>query len=73
VVAKDRILRLPEVAEITTLDESTLYQMRAQGRGPRSFKLGSRVAYRESSVRSWLAEQEKAEDDRLNRIQQVAG
>jgi predicted DNA-binding transcriptional regulator AlpA len=70
---KDRILRLPEVAEITTLEEQTLYAMRSQGRGPRSFKLGNRVAYKESSVREWIAQQEQAEEERLNRIHQVAG
>jgi predicted DNA-binding transcriptional regulator AlpA len=35
-VAKDRILRLPEVAEMTTLEPQTLYAMRSQGRGPKS-------------------------------------
>ena len=65
---KDRILRLPEVSEITSFAVQTLYELRAQGRGPRSFKLGGRVAYRESAVRAWLEEQEQAEQERLNRL-----
>jgi predicted DNA-binding transcriptional regulator AlpA len=70
--AKDRILRLPQVAEMTTLAEQTLYALRARGEGPRSFKIGGRVAYRESAVREWLAEQEQAEQERLNRMR-IAG
>ena len=37
VMATDRILRMPEVSEMTTLAEQTLYSMRAKGTGPRSF------------------------------------
>jgi predicted DNA-binding transcriptional regulator AlpA len=73
VVAKDRILRLPEVAEMLELEPQTLYAMRSQGRGPRSFKLAGRVVYRESAVHEWIAQSEQAEDERLARIHRHAG
>ena len=69
-MATDRILRMPEVSEMTTLAEQTLYSMRAKGTGPRSFKLGGRVAYRESAVLEWLAQQEQAEEARLKRLKE---
>jgi predicted DNA-binding transcriptional regulator AlpA len=72
-VAQDRILRLPEVAEMLTLEPQTLYAMRSEGRGPKSFKLGGRVVYRESAVREWLQELEQAEDERLAQIHANAG
>ena len=71
-VAKDRILRLPEVAEMLELEPQTLYAMRSQGRGPKSFKLAGRVVYRESSVTEWIAQQEAAEDERLAKIRGTA-
>jgi predicted DNA-binding transcriptional regulator AlpA len=66
--AKDRILRLPEAAQMIALAEQTMYALRARGEGPPSFKIGGRVVYRESAVREWLAEQEQAEQDRLHRL-----
>ena len=38
----------------------TLDWYRAMGRGPKSFKVGRRVRYRESDLLEWLAAQEEA-------------
>lgn len=50
----DRLLRLPEVAELTGIPESTLRFYRHEGRGPKSAKLGRRVVYRETDVLAWI-------------------
>lgn len=50
----DKLLRLPEVAELTGVSANTLRYWRHQGRGPRSARLGRRVVYRERDVRDWL-------------------
>jgi predicted DNA-binding transcriptional regulator AlpA len=64
----DRILRVREVAQRLRLSEAAMYRARAEGRGPRSFRVNGRVMYRESEVRRWLAEQERLETERLGRI-----
>jgi predicted DNA-binding transcriptional regulator AlpA len=65
---EDRILRMREVAEMLTMGEAAMYRFRAEGRGPRSFRVAGRVCYRESEVKRWLAEQERLEDERLRRM-----
>lgn len=49
-----KLMRLPEVAEMTGIPEATLRFWRHAGTGPRSAKLGRRVVYRESDVNAWL-------------------
>jgi predicted DNA-binding transcriptional regulator AlpA len=53
-----RLLTVKEVAAMTTLAESTLFDWRAQGKGPRSFKFGARVVYDEAEVLEWIAAQQ---------------
>lgn len=53
----EKLLRLPEVAELTGLPVNTLRFWRHQGSGPRSIKLGRRVVYRERDVVDWIDEQ----------------
>lgn len=53
----ERLLRLPEVAELTGLPVNTLRFWRHQGTGPRSIKLGRRVVYRECDVVAWIEDQ----------------
>jgi predicted DNA-binding transcriptional regulator AlpA len=52
----DKLLRLPEVAELTGLPEITLRFWRHQGIGPRSARLGRRVVYRERDGVEWINE-----------------
>jgi predicted DNA-binding transcriptional regulator AlpA len=52
------LLLIEEVAELTRLPLSTLrfYRHRGDG-GPKSFKLGNRVAYKRADVEQWIEEQ----------------
>lgn len=55
--APDRLLRVPDVAELTGIAQDTLRQWRHRGYGPRSARLGRRVVYRESEVLAWIDDQ----------------
>lgn len=50
----ERLLTLPEIAEMTRLPVSTLRYYRHRGRGPETFKLGRRVVAWEGAVRTWM-------------------
>ncbi|MDE0778926.1 MAG: helix-turn-helix domain-containing protein [Nocardioides sp.] len=52
-----KLLRVPEVAEMTGISENTLRHWRHQGTGPRSARLGRRIVYRESDVEGWIEAQ----------------
>ena len=56
----EKLLRLPEVAELTGLPENTLRFWRHHGTAPRSTRLGRRVVYRERDVVDWINEQFEA-------------
>jgi predicted DNA-binding transcriptional regulator AlpA len=55
-----KILRPDEVHERTGVSVETLKYWRAQGRGPRWYKLGRRVVYNLADVDAWLDEQRGA-------------
>jgi predicted DNA-binding transcriptional regulator AlpA len=56
--AMPKILTLEEVAEITRTSPNTLRFWRSQGTtGPRSFRIGKRVMYREEDVLAWIQAQ----------------
>lgn len=48
-----------EVSAITRIPTNTLRYYRSVGKGPRSFRLGSRVVYSEDAVQEWISEQER--------------
>ena len=53
----NRILRLKQVKELTGLCRSSIYQLQAQKRFPKSVKIGSRaVDWVESAVQRWVEE-----------------
>lgn len=54
------LMTIKEVAEFIRMPESTLRFWRHRGTGPRSFKIGARVAYKRSDVDAWVEEQYKA-------------
>lgn len=54
------LMTVKELTAETTIAESTWYDWRHRGIGPRSFKLGGRVVYRRAEVDAWLAEQAAA-------------
>jgi predicted DNA-binding transcriptional regulator AlpA len=55
---RDELLTVADVAERTTFAPSTLRTRRHLGLPPESFKLGSRVVYRASVVRDYIAKSE---------------
>lgn len=57
----DPIIFAPELSRMLGgIPLGTIRYWNAQGRGPRSFKLGKRRAWRQSVVRAWLEAQESA-------------
>jgi predicted DNA-binding transcriptional regulator AlpA len=53
-----KLLRLPEVAQMTGVPENTLRFWRSTGgQGPKSAKLGRRVVYRLEDVEAWIEAQ----------------
>jgi prophage regulatory protein len=53
----DRMLRRPEVEEITGRSRSAIYEGMAAGTFPKPVKIGARaVAWPESVIRQWIAE-----------------
>lgn len=47
-------LPVADVALFLDLPLSTVDKLRAEGRGPRTFKLGRRLYVRQSDLRAWL-------------------
>lgn len=56
VVGGDRLLRLVDVMEKTTLGKTKLRNMMKDGRFPASRKVGNATVWRESDVDHWIAE-----------------
>lgn len=67
----DRILNIKQAAEMLSLSENTLRWMRHNGTGPKSFKLGKRISYRESDLDAYVEEQIAHEDRRLAEIKEA--
>ncbi|MBX9243427.1 helix-turn-helix domain-containing protein [Actinotalea ferrariae] len=60
-----RLLTLDETSARTRVPVASLRWYRARGEGgPKSFKVGRRVMYREDDVEAWLEEQYQASDTR---------
>jgi excisionase family DNA binding protein len=53
-----RLLTVKQLAEILQVPEDTIYYWRSRGEGPRGFRVGRDVRFRESDVEAWLASQE---------------
>ncbi len=53
----DSLLTLEEVAAQLRTPPATLRYWRHSGTGPKSFRLGRRVMYREADVATWLQRQ----------------
>lgn len=49
-------LPIDEFAELISLPAGTLRQLRRDGKGPDTFRLGRRVFVHESAAKRWLAE-----------------
>jgi predicted DNA-binding transcriptional regulator AlpA len=55
----DKIVTMPEVADLLQTNVDTLRYWRHKGIGPRSFRVGRRVVYRVSEIEAWLARQQE--------------
>ena len=52
---EERLLRRPEVEEVTGLSRASIYAKMAKGDFPRPMRLGPRaVAWRQSDVQKWI-------------------
>ena len=49
------LMNIEELAEYLGVPVQTLYDLRAQGRGPRGFRVGRCLHFRKSEVEAWLA------------------
>lgn len=58
----ESLLMIEEVSERTRVPLSTLRYYRHRGEGPRSFKIGRRVMYRQEDVDAWIGEQMRRDD-----------
>lgn len=57
----DPIIFAPELSKMLGgIPLGTIRYWDSQGRGPRSFKIGKRRAWRQSEVQRWIAVQEQA-------------
>jgi predicted DNA-binding transcriptional regulator AlpA len=57
---EDPLLSISDVAAmVPKMSENTLRWYRHVGRGPRSFKIGRRIFYRQSDVLAWIEEHYK--------------
>ena len=60
-VIAERLLRLPEVKNLTGLSKSSIYARIAEGLFPRQIALGSRtVVWLETDIQNWIAERVSA-------------
>jgi predicted DNA-binding transcriptional regulator AlpA len=53
----ERLMSIAETSGRTTVPVPTLRFYRHKGTGPKSFKLGGRVVYKEGDVEAWIQEQ----------------
>jgi predicted DNA-binding transcriptional regulator AlpA len=55
----DEIKTSNEVADRLKIKPKTLSEWRSAGKGPKFFRVGRTIRYRESEIRSWLESQSK--------------
>jgi prophage regulatory protein len=58
----ERLLRISSVMEVTSLSKASIYRKLAEGTFPAPLKIGkSRVAWRQSAIAAWMAEQSETQ------------
>jgi predicted DNA-binding transcriptional regulator AlpA len=55
--ARERLIRIEDVAELTGVSVNTLRYWRHSKTGPKSAKFGRRIVYREADVIAWIDQQ----------------
>lgn len=60
----DRILRKPELLEVTGLSSATVYRWMAEGSFPQPVRLGANsIGWRSSEVQEWIASRERVDSN----------
>jgi predicted DNA-binding transcriptional regulator AlpA len=66
--AMTKILSKRDVSEAYGWPIATLNDWRHTGKGPRSFMIGGRVAYKLEDIERWIEEQYRADDTAVQRV-----
>lgn len=57
---------LAELAAQLKVSVQTIYDLRSKGRGPRGFRVGTQLRFRESEIDAWVERMEMAGEQRHN-------
>lgn len=57
-------LSLAELAAQLKVSVQTIYDLRSKGRGPRGFRVGTQLRFRESEIDAWVERMELADEQR---------
>jgi excisionase family DNA binding protein len=60
------VLTLAEIADYLHVPVQTLYDLRSKGRGPRGFRVGRRLQFRQSEVEAWLLGLESEDEQQIS-------
>lgn len=55
---------LAELAAQLKVSVQTIYDLRSKGRGPRGFRVGTQLRFRESEIDAWVERMEQADEQR---------
>lgn len=55
---------LAELAAQLRVSVQTIYDLRSKGRGPRGFRVGTQLRFRESEIDAWVERMELADEQR---------
>lgn len=55
---------LAELAAQLRVSVQTIYDLRSKGRGPRGFRVGTQLRFRESEIDAWVQRMEQADEQR---------
>ncbi len=55
---------LAELAAQLKVSVQTIYDLRSKGRGPRGFRVGTQLRFRESEIDAWVERMELADEQR---------
>ena len=58
---------LAELAAQLKVSSQTIYDLRSKGRGPRGFRVGTQLRFRESEIDAWVQRMELADERRHDR------
>ena len=60
----DRALSLSQLAARLGVKPQTIYDLRSEGRGPKGFRIGSQLRFRESVIDAWIRQLEEDDEQR---------